>query len=123
MEKDSGTALATLAVDGGMAKSDLCMQVCQESFVFLNRSGANFLQIQADLTGICVERPQMLETTALGAAIAAGFGAGIWTTFAELATVNETGLTTFVPRLDLQARDGQFARWEKAVSMCRGWSS
>ena len=55
MEKDSGHKLEKLAVDGGMSNSNLCMQT------------------QADIIGIPVDRPVMRETTALGAAIAAGF--------------------------------------------------
>ncbi|PQE04869.1 glycerol kinase protein [Rutstroemia sp. NJR-2017a BBW] len=103
MEKDSGKKLAELAVDGGMCNSDLCMQT------------------QADLISIPVERPRMLETTALGAAIAAGFAVGVWKTFEELKNVNTAGVTTFNPQIAREESEEKFSRWSKAVEMCRGW--
>jgi len=103
MSKDSGKALAELAVDGGMTNSDLCMQT------------------QADLIGIPVERPRMLETTALGSAIAAGFAVGVWETFDELKNVNTAGTTKFQPKIGGEEREKRFGKWEKAVEMCRGW--
>lgn len=132
MEKDSGHKLAELAVDGGMTNSDLCMQVrssrlpsptpplsrlCISLFISLTRGK----QTQADLIGIPVERPRMLETTALGAAIAAGFAIGVWQNFEELKNVNTAGTTIFEPKISAQEKDKKFARWEKAVQMCRGW--
>jgi len=104
MEKDSGHKLAELAVDGGMTNSDLCMQT------------------QADISGIPVSRPKMLETTALGAAIAAGFAVGVWQNFEELKNVNTTGTKVFHPKISAEEKDKKFARWEKAVEMCRGWA-
>ncbi|KAJ5037973.1 uncharacterized protein L3040_006849 [Drepanopeziza brunnea f. sp. 'multigermtubi'] len=103
MEKDSGKKLAELAVDGGMANSDLCMQT------------------QADLIGIPVKRPRMLETTALGAAIAAGFAVGVWSSFDELKNVNTAGTTVFTPSIGAEDQGRRIARWEKAVQMTRGW--
>ncbi len=123
MEKDSGKPLAELAVDGGMTNSDLCMQVCpslpspQTSLPVFNIS-----QTQADLIGIPVERPRMLETTALGAAIAAGFAIGVWQSFDELKNVNTAGVKTFVPKISAEEKDRRFGRWQKAVEMCRGWA-
>lgn len=105
MEKDSGHALRELAVDGGMCNSDLTMQT------------------QADISGIPVHRPAMRETTALGAAIAAGFATGVWKSFDSLARVNTQGSTKFHPRTDDATRDQRFARWQKAVEMSRGWTS
>lgn len=130
MEKDSGHALAELAVDGGMTNSDLCMQVCFplpspfSSFSCLPNIQTNTTspsQTQADLTGIPVSRPRMLETTALGAAIAAGFAVGVWSSFEELNNVNTAGTTVFQPKIDGRERERRFGRWEKAVQMCRGW--
>ena len=66
MEKDSGHKLSELKVDGGMSNSELCMQT------------------QADLVAIPIVRPKMRETTALGAAIAAGFAVDVWKNFDEL---------------------------------------
>jgi glycerol kinase len=64
----------------------------------------------------------MLETTALGAAIAAGFAIGVWESFDELKNVNTAGVTTFTPKIDAAEKDKRFARWEKAVKMCKGWA-
>jgi glycerol kinase len=103
MEKDSGHKLAELRVDGGMSNSALCMQT------------------QADLVRIPIVRPKMRETTALGAAIAAGFAVEVWKTFDELREINTAGETTFEPVLDEVASKKLFKKWERAVSMCKGW--
>ncbi|KAF4633882.1 hypothetical protein G7Y89_g4229 [Cudoniella acicularis] len=92
MQKDSGHALAELAVDG------------------------------ADLIGIPVERPRMLETTALGAAIAAGFAVSVWENFEQLKNVNTAGITTFMPKIAPKEREQRLAKWQKAVEMCKGWA-
>lgn len=105
MEKDSGHALTELAVDGGMCNSDLIMQT------------------QSDLIGIPVLRPAMRETTALGAAIAAGFAVGIWKDFDELAHVNTEGRTVFKPSITNDEAAERFAQWDKAVQMSQGWLS
>ncbi|KAJ5661857.1 uncharacterized protein N7477_009473 [Penicillium maclennaniae] len=103
MEKDSGKALSELAVDGGMSNSDLAMQT------------------QADLISIPVYRPKMRETTALGAAIAAGLACGIWNSFAELRDINRAGGTVFEPKISREESARKSANWEKAVQMSRGW--
>ena len=103
MEKDSGHKLGELRVDGGMSNSALCMQT------------------QADLVGINIIRPKMRETTALGAAIAAGFAVGVWKDFAELKEVNTAGQTTFEPKMDEASSKKMFKRWERAVKMSKGW--
>ena len=105
MGKDSGHELKELAVDGGMCNSDLTMQT------------------QADLIGIPVIRPQMRETTALGAAIAAGLAVGVWQNLEDFKDVNSEGKTTFKPAIEHEEADKKFARWEKAVQMCKGWAS
>lgn len=64
----------------------------------------------------------MLETTALGAAIAAGFAVGVWENFEELKNVNTQGITKFTPKITPHEREQRFARWTKAVEMCRGWA-
>lgn len=64
----------------------------------------------------------MLETTALGAAIAAGFAVGVWETFDELKNVNTAGITTFTPKISAEERDRKYKKWEKAVNMSRGWA-
>ncbi|KAI9852284.1 MAG: Glycerol kinase [Thelocarpon superellum] len=103
MEKDSGHRLRALAVDGGMSNSDLCMQT------------------QADLIGIPVDRPAMRETTALGAAIAAGFAIDMWKELDELKEINRSDRTIFQPAMPPHTRDDKFRRWERAVEMAKGW--
>jgi glycerol kinase len=63
----------------------------------------------------------MRETTALGAAIAAGFAAGVWKDFDELKEVNTKGETTFEPKMGDKEAAKMTKKWEKAVEMCRGW--
>lgn len=103
MATDSGHALESLAVDGGMSNSDLCMQ------------------IQADLSGIRVDRPAMRETTALGAAVAAGLATGVWEGLEDLREVNSAGRTVFEPELAKEERSRVRTKWEQAVEMSKGW--
>jgi glycerol kinase len=103
MEKDSGHKLESLAVDGGMSNSDLTMQT------------------QADIIGIPVDRPVMRETTALGAAIAAGFAVDIWKEFDELKNINTEDRAIFTPRVPEEKSAAMFKKWEQAVEMSRGW--
>ena len=63
----------------------------------------------------------MRETTALGAAIAAGFAVEVWTDFQELNLLNRTNRTVFHPRISAQQRDNMFRRWQRAVQMAKGW--
>ena len=103
MEKDSGHKLESLAVDGGMSNSELCMQT------------------QADIIGIPVDRPAMRETTALGAAIAAGFAVGVWKKFDDLREINREDRTIFKPKMDPKKSNALFKKWEQAVEMSKGW--
>ncbi|KAH9240529.1 hypothetical protein K456DRAFT_1769422 [Colletotrichum gloeosporioides 23] len=103
MAKDSGHALESLAVDGGLSNSDLCMQA------------------QADISGIRVDRPAMRETTALGAAIAAGLALGVWNELDDLKNVNQTGRKVFTPSAEREKNLKMFKKWEQAVEMSRGW--
>ncbi|KAL6232575.1 hypothetical protein BDW75DRAFT_217575 [Aspergillus navahoensis] len=103
MEMDSGHALSQLAVDGGMSNSDICMQT------------------QADIIQIPVERPAMHETTALGAAIAAGFAIDIWKEFDELKNMNRANRTSFKPAISREQSQKMYKQWTKAVEMSRGW--
>lgn len=64
----------------------------------------------------------MRETTALGAAIAAGFAVGVWKDFNELNDINSQGRTVFKPKMLKEASAKMFARWTKAVDMSRGWT-
>jgi glycerol kinase len=103
MQKDSGTTMRELRVDGGAAANDLLMQ------------------IQADVLGVPVVRPQVLETTALGAAYLAGLAVGYWNGDAEI-TDNWRIDRRFEPGHGgagtAQARE----RWNEAVSRAKHWS-
>lgn len=103
MERDSGTPFKSLKVDGGMTNSDTAMQ------------------IQADILGIDVSRPQMRETTALGAAIAAGFAVGVWKNKDELKEINKEGRTTFTGTYSEKRRAKEFKLWNRAVERAVGW--
>lgn len=103
MEKDSGHKLESLAVDGGLSNSDLTMQT------------------QANVCGIPVDRPAMRETTALGAAIAAGLATGVWRDVDELREVNRNGRKVFLPQMEKEKSERMFKKWGKAVEMSRGW--
>lgn len=123
MEKDSGKALAELAVDGGMSNSDLCMQV---SFLIVSNSEEYKMlimnhQTQANIIDIPVDRPAMRETTSLGSAIAAGFAAGVWKTFDELKQINQANRTVFKPEISKQESAKMYKVWSRAVQMCQGW--
>lgn len=65
----------------------------------------------------------MRETTALGAAIAAGLAVGVWNSFEDLENVNTEGRTYFKPQISEQEASKKFARWEKAVKMSAGWAN
>lgn len=99
MVKDSGTKLATLQVDGGMTVNNLLMQ------------------LQADLTGITVVRPNMVETTALGAAILAGVGVGI----IDINDVDVSQITKFTPAIGDDERDLRYSKWKMAVERSMKW--
>ncbi|MBZ5734025.1 glycerol kinase GlpK [Nocardioides sp. TRM66260-LWL] len=102
MEQDSGVRLEVLKVDGGVTANELCMQ------------------IQADVLGVPVSRPVVAETTALGAAYAAGLAVGFWSGTDELrANWNED--TRWTPQWSGERRDEAFARWRKAVQRTLDW--
>ncbi len=103
MKRDGAAELTELRVDGGAAANDLLMQV------------------QADLLGVPVVRPRMLETTALGAAYMAGLGAGVWRGTDELASqwVEDR---RFEPAIDPQRRADLLANWHRAIERARAWA-
>jgi len=96
MERDCGRKISVLRVDGGACASDLLMQT------------------QADFLGLTVERPQNIETTALGAAMMAGLGAGIWPDTAALAGMRAVG-RRFVPTITKKDRLARTRAWKSAV--------
>ncbi|KAI7818968.1 hypothetical protein BX661DRAFT_162697 [Kickxella alabastrina] len=104
MRKDSGTELRRLRVDGGMTNSEQAMQ------------------IQADILGIEVVRPEMRETTALGAALAAGLGVGIWKDEAELRQIAQSNVSAFWSRITDEKRTEMLAGWDKAVKRSLDWA-
>ncbi|CAG8691644.1 7078_t:CDS:2 [Gigaspora margarita] len=104
MNNDSGHPLTYLKVDGGMTASDLCMQ------------------IQADLLGIQVERPMMRETTALGAAIAAGLAVGVWKSLNDLDKVNSDDNDLFKPQISSNDATQRYQLWQKAVEKSFDWA-
>ncbi|MBS0544903.1 MAG: glycerol kinase GlpK [Proteobacteria bacterium] len=103
MKRDGAAPLRELRVDGGAAANDLLMQ------------------IQADLLGVPVLRPRLLETTALGAAFLAGLGVGVWTGEDELAAQWRVD-RVFSPSLPADAREAACARWQRAVERAKGWA-
>ena len=102
MERDVGTSLLELRVDGGAAVMDV---LCQ---------------FQADLLGIPVRRPRQTETTALGAAFLAGLGAGLWKD-ADLEGLWKLD-KEFEPRMSRDQADSLQSRWREAVERSRGWA-
>ena len=102
MQKDSGEQLAELRVDGAAAANDLLMQ------------------FQADLLGVPVVRPRILETTALGAAYLAGLTVDLWKSREELAEHWQVQ-RRFEPQLDSSRRSTLMDRWRQAVGRSRNW--
>jgi glycerol kinase len=102
MVADSSPGLAEIWVDGGAATN-------------------NFLaQFQADMAGVEVSQPKMLETTALGAAYLAGLGVGFWESVQEIEALHEVG-QRFVPRMGTAEREALRRGWARALERSRGW--
>ncbi|MQY09071.1 glycerol kinase GlpK [Actinomadura macrotermitis] len=102
MREDSGVALDVLKVDGGVTANELCMQ------------------LQADILGVPVSRPVVAETTALGAAYAAGLAVGFWNDTDELRR-NWNEDRRWEPAWDEDRRAEGYAGWRKAVERTYGW--
>jgi glycerol kinase len=102
MEADTGEALSELRVDGGMTVNNLVMQ------------------LQADTLGICVVRASAAETTALGAAFAAGLAVGYWSDTNEVVTVIGSA-SRWAPQQDARKRDAAWRDWHKAVDRSLEW--
>ncbi|WP_067574266.1 glycerol kinase GlpK [Nocardia acidivorans] len=102
MQRDSGVKLATLRVDGGVTANELAMQ------------------IQADFLGVPVSRPMVPETTALGAAYAAGLAVGFWNNTDEL-VANWHEDKRWQPTWSEEQRERGYTRWLKAVSRTLDW--
>ena len=102
MEKDSGVQLTALKVDGGMVFDELLMQ------------------FQSDILNVPVVRPKVAETTALGAAYAAGLAVGFWGNFDEL-RANWGRDKEWQPQMDAARRESLYANWKKAVTRTFDW--
>jgi glycerol kinase len=102
MNADSGVPLTALKVDGGMVFNNLLMQ------------------FQADVLGVPVIRPVVAETTALGAAYAAGLAVGYW---AEIEDLRENWArdAEWAPKMDADLREKEYAQWKKAVTRTFAW--
>ena len=103
MAADCGKRPEMLQVDGGASANSFLMQ------------------FQADITAIPVVRPRVLETTALGAALLAGLGAGVYTTLEETTKGWQKDLE-FTPRMDEATRKLDLRGWHKAVERARDWA-
>ena len=101
MARDAGARVRALQVDGGAVANDWLMQY------------------QSDLLGIPVRRPRVIETTALGAGLLAGLGAGVWRSPRELAGARALG-REFRPKRDVKWRAAEWARWRGAVKLLLG---
>jgi len=78
------------------------------------------MQIQSDMIRTPVDRPKMVETTALGAAFLAGLAVGFWKDEEELAGLREVD-RIFTPQMDMEKRDKLYAGWKKAVKRSMDW--
>jgi glycerol kinase len=103
MEKDSGVKLTSLRVDGGMVRDELLMQ------------------FQADMLNVPVIRPTIAETTALGAAYAAGLAEGYWKNLDELRT-NWKMDKQWTPKMGAEQRNKYYTKWKKAVTRSFDWA-
>lgn len=102
MQADSGRQISTLRVDGGASASNLLMQ------------------IQANILNTRVERPENIETTALGAAFMAGLGSGLWDEISEIHRTRTVD-RVFESELSDKERSDQLALWRKAIGHAGGW--
>ena len=102
VQADTGLPLGELRVDGGMTRNGLLMQ------------------FQADVLGVPVVRPRVIETTALGAAYAAGLAVGFWSSLDELREHWDED-ARWLPQIDDAERARRMRMWEKAVTKSLGW--
>ena len=102
MKQDSDINLSELRVDGGASVSDIMMQ------------------IQSDMIRTNVNRPKMVETTAIGAAYLAGLAVGFWKDTAEIEKIREVD-RVFEPQMDMEKREKRYRGWLRAVERSRDW--
>jgi glycerol kinase len=104
MTADSGIVLTELKVDGGAVRNNFLMQ------------------FQSDILGVPVRRPQVTETTALGAAYLAGLGVGLWSGKDEIAAKWRQE-AEFTPRMCSEDRDRLYRGWAEAVGRSLRWET
>ena len=104
MEDDVGFRLSELRVDGGASVSNILMQT------------------QSDMLGVSINRPAVVETTALGAAYLAGLYVGFWRDLDDI-EMNRKVERIFTPEIDVAERKRRYARWQRAVERSRNWSN
>ncbi|MEN9950093.1 MAG: glycerol kinase [Bacteroidota bacterium] len=104
MESDAGIAIAELRVDGGATVNDLMMQ------------------FQCDILDVKVLRPEVIETTALGAAYLAGLAVGFWTSVDEIAAQWQVS-GKFEPAMDVALKNEKLKAWNRAVKAVLAWSA
>ena len=102
MEDDSGIPLKVLKVDGGAVANNFLMQA------------------QSDILGVPVERPQTIESTAIGAAFLAGLAVGFWKDKAEIEAIRRVD-RNFIPGMPPEAREKAYRGWKRAVERSRAW--
>ncbi len=102
MKQDSDINLSELRVDGGASVSDIMMQ------------------IQSDMIRTNVNRPKMVETTAIGAAYLAGLAVGFWKDTVEIEKIREVD-RVFTPQMDIEKREKRYRGWLRAVERSRDW--
>jgi glycerol kinase len=102
MQRDAGLRLASLKVDGGASVNDA------------------LLQFQADILDAVVQRPEVAETTALGAAYLAGLAVGFWSDLSDVAN-NWALEREFRPQMDAADRVARYDRWKRAVDRALAW--
>ena len=101
---DTMPALTSLAVDGGASANNL---LCQ---------------LQADVLGVKVQRPQIVETTGLGAAFMAGLGTGVWDSLDDLRHTWQLDREFFPDQSKTAEVAGQYAKWLDAVERSKAWA-
>jgi glycerol kinase len=104
LRQDSGLTLDVLRVDGGACENDFLMQ------------------FQADVLGVPVRRPPLLELTAFGSAALAGLATGVWPDRAAVQSATEGG-RIFEPSMDAARRDELYAGWKRAVERALAWEA
>jgi len=102
MQNECGLELCELRVDGGASANNFLMQ------------------FQADILDVPVERPRIIETTALGAACLAGLAVGIWKDQETLAARRMVD-RRFTPQMAPENREKLYGKWKKAVARCAAW--